>query len=133
MLFGITIARMLTWCYLIWYIVMAVKYFDADWRIWATAGGISAVLGVSLLVSLRRPDGTWIRLGPGPMVRAFLVPFCVASFAALVKGKGFTLIFSPVAAENWWAAGMCGVFCLAVYGARLVLVVIVARGMRRRP
>ena len=25
----------------------------------------------------------------------FLMPFCVSSFSALVKGKGFFLIFSP--------------------------------------
>ena len=133
MLFGITTAWMLTWCYLIWYIVMAVNYFDADWRLWATEGGISAALGLSLLISLRRPDGTWIRLGMGPIMRAIMVPFCVASFAALVKGKGFVLIFSPRAGENLWALGACAAFCVMVFGARLALVMIVARGMRRRP
>lgn len=27
--------------------------------------------------------------------RLFLMPFCVSSFAALVKGRGFILVFSP--------------------------------------
>ena len=35
------------------------------------------------------------RLGFWPTVRLFMMPFCVSSFAALVKGKGFYLVFSP--------------------------------------
>ena len=50
--------------------------------------------------------------------RLFLMPFCVSSFAALVKGRGFTLVFSPRAAENFIALGCCGGFALLVLLAR---------------
>jgi hypothetical protein len=43
--------------------------------------------------------------------RLFLMPFCVSSFSALVKGKGFILIFSPKPMEIAIAAGACAVLC----------------------
>jgi hypothetical protein len=39
--------------------------------------------------------------------RLFLMPFCVSSFAALVKGRGFVLIFSPQPTEILLAAALC--------------------------
>jgi len=35
------------------------------------------------------------------------MPFCVSSFAALVKGRGFILVFSPQLAEIVIAAALC--------------------------
>lgn len=42
------------------------------------------------------------------------MPFCVSSFAALVKGKDFILIFSPKIGEILMAAGLCLCLCLLV-------------------
>ena len=39
------------------------------------------------------------------------MPFCVSSFAALVKDRGFLLIFAPDLRENLLALALCGVFC----------------------
>jgi hypothetical protein len=42
------------------------------------------------------------------------MPFCVSSFAALVKGKGFVLVFSPKLGENLAALGLCAGLALVV-------------------
>ena len=46
------------------------------------------------------------------------MPFCVSSFSALVKGRGFTLVFSPRAQENLLALGMCAAFGAFVAGVK---------------
>ena len=48
------------------------------------------------------------------LFRLFLMPFCVSSFAALVKGRGFVLIFSPQLPENLAALALCAIFCAFV-------------------
>jgi hypothetical protein len=55
--------------------------------------------------------------------RLFVMPFCVSSFSALVKGKGFILIFSPKPMEIAVAAGLCAI---------LSGVVLPLRGRKRR-
>ena len=39
------------------------------------------------------------------------MPFCVSSFAALVKDRGFILVFSPQPMEIAAAVGLCLAFC----------------------
>jgi hypothetical protein len=43
-----------------------------------------------------------------------MMPFCVSSFSALVKGRGFVLIFSPNPMEILWAVALCGLLCAVV-------------------
>ena len=40
------------------------------------------------------------------------MPFCVSSFAALIKGHGFVLVFHPSARDNLLAALACALFLL---------------------
>lgn len=47
------------------------------------------------------------------------MPFCVSSFSALVKGRGFILIFSPRIYENVIALGLCGAFTAFVAALKL--------------
>jgi hypothetical protein len=42
------------------------------------------------------------------------MPFCVSSFAALVKDEGFVLVFSPHPGEIALALGLCAAFCALV-------------------
>jgi hypothetical protein len=49
-----------------------------------------------------------------------MMPFCVSSFAALIKERGFVLVFSPELRENAVAVGTCVLFLLISYGARRV-------------
>jgi hypothetical protein len=102
--------RTILWCYAIWYGVVLVRYFDANPQIWLTSLGLSAIIGCALLLSTRAAMKGPPMAGWG-VFRLFLMPFCVSSFSALVKGRGFILIFSPKLEETLTAAALCAVFC----------------------
>jgi len=108
--------KTILWCYLIWYLAVVVQYFDGAPAIWLNALGISAVIGFALLLSVK---------GAGPLfgerwqtLRLFLMPFCVSSFSALIKGHGFILIAPPHAAQLAVAAGSCLAFVLLVVAVK---------------
>jgi hypothetical protein len=108
-------AKQILWCYLFWWLAMVVFHFDPTPRIWLTSFGISMVIGVGLILSVSgkgKPD-FWTT------ARLFLMPFCVSSFSALIKGLGFVVIFSPVWREDAVAAAGCGAFLLLCYSLRL--------------
>ncbi len=107
--------RQVLWCYLIWYLVMAGSHFDPAPALWLTAAGISLIMGFALNLAFT-PPGT--RPDRWHVMRLFLIPFCVASFSALVKGQGFVLVFSPDWAEDALALGLCAAFVLACGIAR---------------
>ena len=106
-------ARIVLWCYAVWYLVVFVRYFDPSPALWLTSCGLSAIIGVALLLSTRAAMGSG-RLDRWGVFRLFLMPFCVSSFSALVKGRGFFLIFPPQVWENALALTLCGAFCLLV-------------------
>ena len=83
--------RLVLWCYFLWYAFFVVRYFDASRNLWLTSLGIAIIVGIALVISA----GGSARLDRWQMFRLFLMPFCVSSFSALVKGHGFVLIFSP--------------------------------------
>ena len=102
------------WCYLIWWASTVVHHFDPSPSLWINSVGISALIGVALILSVR---------GPGSMpadrwqtFRLFAMPFCVSSFSSLIKGKGFTLVFSPSAMELAVNIALCAAFvsCVAI-------------------
>jgi hypothetical protein len=101
--------RLILWCYAIWYAVVFVRYFDPSPALWLTSFGLSGIIGFALLLSTRAAIGR-TPLGGWGLFRLFLMPFCVSSFAALVKGRGFILIFSPTIDENLLALGLCAGF-----------------------
>jgi hypothetical protein len=103
-------ARVILWCYAIWYASVLVRYFDPSPMLWLTSVGLSGIIGCALLLSTRAAMGS-TRLNGWGIFRLFLMPFCVSSFAALVKGRGFILIFAPSLTQNLIALGLCAVFC----------------------
>lgn len=111
----LTKGKIVLWCYLIWYLFFAVRYFDASRNLWLTSLGISAIVGIALLLST---TGGNSRLDRWQVFRLFLMPFCVSSFSALVKGRGFFLIFAPRVWENAFALGICAAFCTFVFGMK---------------
>lgn len=108
--------RYALWCYFIWWAVVAVRYFDPSPAIWITALGLSGIIGAALIINSTSSG----KGGPDRWAtfRFFLTPFCVSSFAALVKGKGFMLVFSPDWREMAVAGGLCLLLGAAALGAR---------------
>ena len=99
--------RLVLWCYFIWYLVVLVRYFDPSPRLWLTSVGLSFIIGVALFISATSSGTNKVRLERWQVIRLFLMPFCVSSFSALVKGKNFVLVFSPNRFEILLAAGLC--------------------------
>ena len=106
--------RLILWCYFIWYLVVLVRYFDPSPRLWLTSLGLSLIIGFALFVSTTAAGDTKVKLERWQVIRLFMMPFCVSSFSALVKGRGFFLIFSPNIEEILLAVGLCAVLCGAV-------------------
>jgi hypothetical protein len=113
----LTTGRIILWCYLIWYLFFAIRYIDFNQSLWLTSLGVSAIVGVALVISTR--SGATGRPGFWPTARLFMMPFCVSSFSALVKGRGFVLVFSPRITEDYMALGLCAAFCAFVAGVKL--------------
>lgn len=104
------------WCYLIWYAITVIRYFDPSLTIWLNSIGISVVIGIALLLSV---NGSSARADRWQTFRLFMMPFGVSSFAALIKDQGFILIFPPTIAENVLALGACATFVGIVFLLRV--------------
>lgn len=104
------------WCYLIWYLGVVSLYFDPSPAIWLNSLGISAVIGTALVLSV----GGLSRIQRWQIVRLFAMPFCVSSFAALIKGQGFVLIFPYDLTQLAGLVGACGAFVLLVLAVKQV-------------
>jgi hypothetical protein len=115
---SLTAGRLVLWCYFTWYLVVLVRYFDPSPGLWLTSVGLSLIIGTALLINTTASGRVRLRLEPWPTFRLFVTPFCVSSFSALVKGKGFFLIFSPNGAEMLVALVLCGGLWLGSLAAR---------------
>jgi hypothetical protein len=115
---SLSAGRFILWCYFIWWAVVLVRYFDLSPRVWLTSLGLSVIIGFALLINTTASGRNRVRLEAWPTFRLFLTPFCVSSFAALVKGRGFFLIFSPHWGEMAAAVGLCVALGAAVIVAK---------------
>src|SRR5581483_4035998 len=88
-------SRLLLWCYFIWYLVVLARYFEPNARLWLTSLGLSFIIGLALFISTATAGAVRVKLERWQVFRLFLMPFCVSSFSALGKRKGFVLVFSP--------------------------------------
>ena len=107
---GLDTARTVLWCYAIWYLVHVALRFDPSPRLWLTSLGLSAIVGAALLLSVRASGRGTTVLSRWQVFRLFLMPFCVSSFAALVKDAGYVLIFPPSLVEN-----LLGIVAIVVF------------------
>lgn len=99
------------WCYLLWYLYFVIKYFDLDPYLWGCSFGISLLVGFALNInSYDSPKDILKFEDKWKILRFFIVPFCVSSFPAVIKGKGFLLFFSPKPSENFYAILICILF-----------------------
>jgi len=115
---GIRIAQRVLWCYLCWYLVVLVSYFEPSPTLWLSSLGISGIIGTALYLSTARAGQTRVRLERWQIARLYLMPFCVSSFAALIKGHGFLLVFHPTLRGNALGATACVAFLAISAAAR---------------
>ena len=104
--------KIVLWCYLIWYLVTTVFYFDPSPRLWLNSLGISVIIGIALLLSVS--NGKSIKENKWQTLRLFLMPFCVSCFSSLIKGQGYILIFPPNLLVLSVSVGLCIVFVALV-------------------
>jgi hypothetical protein len=114
---NLSAGRIILWCYAIWYVVNVWNHFDPKPRLWLTSLGLSAIIGLALLLSTASANRGKTNLDPWVVFRLFLMPFCVSSFAALVKEAGYLLIFPPTLREN-----LVGLGCIATFLAIVFIV-----------
>jgi hypothetical protein len=112
---SLTPPRIVLWGYLIWYLVVLVRYFDPAPMLWLNSLGISAIIGTALYLSTAHGGRSRTRLERWQIFRLYLMPLCVSSFAALIKGRGFILVFHPSLHDNAVALGLIALF-LGVVG-----------------
>lgn len=115
---NLTTGRIVLWCYVIWYVVNVTAHFDARPRLWFTSIGLSAIIGTALWISTRSASNGTTQLDRWQIFRLYLMPFCVSSFAALVKDAGFVLVFPPSLQENLIGAGLIVGFVVLVLGLK---------------
>ena len=108
--------KLVLWCYLIWYLNTLFHHFDPSPQIWINSVGISALIGVALILSvggkLTGSTDKW------QTFRLFAMPFCVSSFSSLIKGQGFFLIIPPSIPELLTSLGLCSSFIVTVIALR---------------
>lgn len=110
--------KVVLWCYLVWYLVTVYHHFDPSPRIWLNSLGISAVIGIALLLSVSRQPSS--HTDHWQTFRLFLMPFCVSSFSSLIKGNGYILILPPQLNEQLHSIGACLLFLALVYSIKTV-------------
>lgn len=115
---NLTPGRIILWCYAIWYVVNVSAHFDPRPRLWITSIGLSVIIGTALLISTRSASNGTTQLDRWQIFRLYLMPFCVSSFAALVKDAGFVLVFPPSVRENLIGLGSVAAFVLGVLGLK---------------
>ena len=104
--------KLVLWCYLAWYVAMVSLYFDPSLRLWLSSLGIAGIIGFALnLATMQtgmKPD-RWV------VFRLYIFPFCVSSYSALIKDKGFVLLFPCNAIHI--AVGLSACLCILLFHA----------------
>lgn len=118
---SLTLPRFILWCYLIWWCGAAIPYFDPNPRLWLSSLGISGIIGTGLLLSTAYASATKTQLSRWVVARLYMMPFFVSSFAALIKDRGFFLVFHPSWAGNLLPFFSCGLFGVLVVLARTLV------------
>lgn len=127
---GLTTPRLVLWCYLVWYLVVLVRYFDGSPALWINSLGISAIIGTALYLSTAYGGRTPTRLERWQVFRLYLMPLCVSSFAALIKDRGFVLVFHPDLTGNALGLSLIAGLCALVFAVKHGGSVVAARRAR---
>lgn len=110
---GLSTRKQILWCYLIWYLVTVYYRFDPSPALWINSTGISLIIGTGLMLSVAVPAGH--KTDRWQIFRLFLMPFCVSSFAALIKGHAYIFVFPLEPVEFLASVNACVIFVLCVF------------------
>jgi hypothetical protein len=113
----LTLGKIVLWCYFIWYLVTVVAHFDPSPGLWLSSLGISAIIGLALHLSIH--DDAPVSSNHWQTFRLFLMPFCVSSFSALIKGQGYILVLPGRLLELGLSLSLCAIFVLFVLGLKV--------------
>jgi hypothetical protein len=116
----LTAPKLILWCYLIWWVFTVALYFDPSPRLWISSMGLSAIIGTALYLSTAYGSSTKTQLERWQIIRLYVMPFCVSSFAALIKDRGFILVFHPTLSANLLGFGACAAFIALVLAMKRV-------------
>lgn len=114
--YEIKLDKTLLWCYLIWYVTVVCFHFDPSVKIWINSIGISAVIGTGLMLSVSSSKGERYRW---QAFRLYLMQFCVSSFSALIKDRGFIIFLSPNIKETIVSVSCCVLFILVILAVKI--------------
>ena len=110
--------KLALWCYLAWYVTVSACYLDPSPVIWLTALGMSVLIGIALIFATKVPGQP---LDRWTVFRLFLFPFCVSSYSALIKGKGFFLVFPTETRSLLAGIAACGAMLVFHAACRRVM------------
>ena len=131
---NLTLPKLVLWCYLIWWLFTVSRHFDPSPRLWLSSLGLSAIIGTALYLSTAYAGRVRTQLDRWQIFRLYLMPFCVSSFAALIKDRGFILVFEPSIEANVQGFGLCAAFvAISAAAKRLLVHRITTRSERPAP
>jgi hypothetical protein len=113
----LSLGKIVLWCYFIWYLVTVVAHFDPSPGLWLSSLGISAIIGLALHLSIQNDPP--VLSNRWQTFRLFLMPFCVSSFSALIKGQGYILVLPARLQELGFSLSLCAIFVVFVLGLKL--------------
>ncbi len=108
--------QVVLWCYFLWYLGTVACHFDPNPALWLNSLGIALVIGLALVLSVGGIDVA--RRAPRQTARLFAMPFCVSSFAALIKDRGFWFVLPPTGRELALNLALCAGFVVMARLAR---------------
>jgi hypothetical protein len=109
---SLTPGKTVLWCYLLWYLVNVAVLFDPTPAIWLNSAGISVVIGLALRLSVSSAGQPASSAARWQTFRLFLMPFCVSSFATLIKGQQYLLVVPTDGHVLFWSVLACAGFVL---------------------
>jgi hypothetical protein len=115
---NLTPPKVVLWCYLIWWLLTVGRHFEPSPRLWLSSLGLSAIIGTALYLSTAYAGRVRTHLDRWQIFRLYLMPFCVSSFAALIKDRGFILVFEPDLRANLEGLAACAAFIACTHGMR---------------
>ena len=113
----LTTGKIVLWCYFIWYLVTVLAHFDPSPGLWLSSLGISAIIGSALHLSIQKDEAP-VSSNRWQTFRLFLMPFCVSSFSALIKGQRYILVLPARPLELGLSLSLCAIFVLFVLGLK---------------